>query len=88
MRNNKMENKDGIEKNLSVVAEEFKELWKELETLPPRVKMAWSLKRYGELFHVLSNFIGEPIDKLPRFWLYVWPLKYALILWLIFGSLP
>ena len=74
---------DGIRKNIEVVAQEFRDLKEELATLPPRLKMAYKLKKPGEFFHILSNYLGEPIDYLPRFWFYTWLPKWALVAYLI-----
>ena len=80
------ENKDGASKNLDVVREEFEELREELATVGARLEIEWKKRDfknwrwYYELFHIASNYVGEPIDKLPRFWLYVWLVRWPPIL--------
>ena len=84
---------DGAKKNRAVVMQEFENLKAELDTLPPRIKQAVKDKDVYEVLHIATNYIGEPIEQLPRFWLYVWPVKYAAISWMVYtlaanGLLP
>lgn len=78
-----MSNLDGPKKNRAVVRSEFNALRAELATLPPRLKQAAKEKDILEFLHTATNYIGEPIDQMPRFWLYTWAPKWALVAFLI-----
>ncbi|MEM9151631.1 MAG: hypothetical protein AAGB19_14415, partial [Cyanobacteria bacterium P01_F01_bin.3] len=88
---NTSEDLDGPDKNRAVVAQQFDDLKAELATIPPRLAAAWRDRDVLEFLHTLSNYLEEPIDKLPRFWFYTWPLKWGavgLIIWIAYKTVP
>lgn len=79
---------DKLQKNLSVLRQQYRNWRLEVRSLNTRMVIALEDRDWREALHIGVGYLEETIDQMPRLWTYTWLPKWAAVVYLIFWWAP